>query len=89
MQLRPLFLLLALLPVACAMDNSPAAVCRRQAEKDLKIRSLEFGSFRNQSFAETYAGELAYLHRQDVLRCLQARGLAPQGGVEPVRTPIP
>ncbi|MGH7077627.1 MAG: hypothetical protein ACREFU_05965 [Acetobacteraceae bacterium] len=87
--LRVLVLLVALVPAACATDHSPEAFCRRQAENDPKIQSLEFSSGRNTSFAETHAGELVYLRRQDTLRCLQARGLVPGGGVEPVQPPIP
>lgn len=87
--LRLLILFLALVPAACATDHSPEAACRRQAEKDPKIQSLEFSSGRNTSFAETHAGELTYLRRQDTLRCLQSRGLIPEGGVEPVQPPIP
>ena len=89
MQIRSLLLLLALLLAACATDNSPQAECRRQANNDPEVKALFVDSLRNQSYAATHAGELAYLRRQATLRCLQDRGLASPGGVEPVRPAIP
>lgn len=89
MQLGPLLLLAALLPAACTVDNSPQAICRRQAERDPQIQSLEFDSAHSMRLAREDAGQLAYLRRQDAFRCLQDRGVIPQGGVEPVAPPTP
>lgn len=85
----PLLLLLALLPVACATDNSPQAVCRRQAEQDPKIQELEFMSAHSMALEETYKGQLTFLIREGTLRCLQDKGLLPSGGVEPIEPPTP
>lgn len=89
---EPLFLLVlaaALLPGGCATDHSPEAVCRRQAEQDPQIQQLEFMSAHSMALAKTNAGKLDFLRQQDVLQCLQAKGVIPQGGVEPVEKPIP
>ncbi len=89
MQLAAFLLPAALLLGACATDNSPTAVCRRQAEQDPKVKALEFSSAHSMALAETDAGELAFLRREDTLRCLQDKGVISEGGVEPVRPPMP
>ncbi|MGH7120053.1 MAG: hypothetical protein ACREFP_13860 [Acetobacteraceae bacterium] len=89
MQLRSVLLLAALLPAACATDHSPQALCRRQAERDPQIQALESSSAHSARLARENAGELAYLRREGTYRCLQDRGVVPQGGVEPVVPPTP
>jgi len=89
MQLGAFVLLAALLPAACASDNSPEAVCRRQAEQDPKVQELQFMSAHSMALAETNKGELTFLIREGTLRCLQDKGLVPTGGVEPVEPPMP
>lgn len=90
MKLRVLLLFATLLPSACATtDNFPDAACRRAAYDDPQARELAATMMQNQSVASTMQGQLKYLRRQAYLRCMQDRGLAVPGGVEPVRPPIP
>jgi len=86
MTLRVLVLLAALLPAACASsNNSPEAVCRRQAYDDPQVRALRVQMMRSYSANLGSQGQLQYLLRQATLRCLQDKGLAVPGGVEPVK----
>ena len=89
MKLRVFSLLATVLLAACATDDTPEAVCRRQADRDPAVHALAVQMLQNPAVAQTYAGELQYMRRQATLRCLQDKGLAVPGGVEPVRPPIP
>ncbi|HUC16942.1 MAG TPA: hypothetical protein VMA37_04545 [Acetobacteraceae bacterium] len=90
MTLRVLVLLAALLPAACApSDNSPEAVCRHQAYDDPQVRALRIQMMRSYSANLGSQGQLKYLLRQATLRCLQDKGVAVPGGVEPVQPANP
>ena len=74
------FLLLA----GCTTAETPQEACRRQSYKDPTVKQMimqQAGSpylFNNQQTALHQAEHTAMLH------CLQARGLAAPGGVEPM-----
>ncbi|HWA79113.1 MAG TPA: hypothetical protein VG848_02270 [Acetobacteraceae bacterium] len=90
MKLRVLALLAVLLPAACApSDDSPQAVCRRQAYDDPQVRALRVQMMQSSSANLGSRGQLQYLLRQATLRCLQDKGLAVPGGVEPVQPANP
>ncbi len=91
MKLRVLALLVALLlPAACASsDNSPEALCRQQAYSDPQVRALRIQMMQSSSANLGSQGQLQYLLRQATLRCLQDKGLAVPGGVEPVQPANP
>ncbi|HTU53266.1 MAG TPA: hypothetical protein VMF62_04775 [Acetobacteraceae bacterium] len=87
MKLRLLAPIAALLLAACSGggDNSPEAVCRRQAYNDPQVHALRIQMMQIPSASLGSQGQLQYLLNQATLRCLQDKGLAVPGGVEPVR----
>ncbi len=90
MKLRVLVPLAALLIAACQpTDNSPEAVCRRQAYNDPQVVALRIRMMQSASVDLGSKGELQYLLEQATLRCLQDKGLAVPGGVEPVQPTRP
>ena len=88
--MKRILLLLALALAACVgkmdMADTPSAQCERQAQDDPAVRALASqaatGSYMMQYNARQEQQEAT---RQATMRCLRLRGLAPQGGVEPVR----
>jgi outer membrane biogenesis lipoprotein LolB len=85
MTLRVLVSLAVLLLAACTTTgNSPQAACRSQANYDPQVRALRTSMVQNPSVALGSSGQLEYLIRQATIRCLQDKGLAVPGGVEPV-----
>ena len=85
MKLRVLAPFAAVLLAACATtDNSPQAVCRRQAYNDPQVNALRIRMMQSPSVNLGSNGQLQYLLQQATLRCLQDKGLAVPGGVEPV-----
>jgi hypothetical protein len=89
MKLRVLAPFAAFLLAACAGggDNSPEAVCRRQAYDDPAVRATRLQMMQVPSANLGLQGQLQYQLRQATMRCLQDKGLAVPGGVEPVRPP--
>ena len=84
MLLRVLTFCLVLLLGACANSDSPQAVCRRQASNDPEVRALTVQALIQPMMAPNYYPEIEFHRRQAELRCLQNKGLATPGGVEPV-----
>jgi hypothetical protein len=91
MKTLPLLAMLALplLLARCAPTpdlSTPQGQCRAQAENSPEVSRLigetSGGSPAQQAMARR---ELPLARRSAYIACLQARGLAPKGGVEPVR----
>ncbi|SHK35846.1 hypothetical protein SAMN02745194_04759 [Roseomonas rosea] len=86
---------LALLPLlgACVNDPLPRAntpeeaACRSEAERAPEVRAIyeRMPPAQNATARERVMGEVTAAERNAYLRCMRARGLAPRGGVEPVR----
>jgi hypothetical protein len=73
---------------ACALGesgNSPQAQCERQANDDPAVSEI----YSRTNGAYTRSGavneDLVVALRQATLRCLRQKGLAPPGGVQPLR----
>ena len=84
-----LVLLLPLALLACGpTGNSPEAECTRQAEQDPTVRSIyrDDQGYYTQQTGEARAN-LQWAKQQAFRKCMQAKGLLPAGGVEPVRPP--
>jgi hypothetical protein len=82
-------LVLALLPAACGgNDNSPQARCERQADQDPTVRSIYRGDQGDYTQLGPARSDLMWAKRQATLKCLREAGLAPPGGVEPIRPPV-
>ena len=69
MKPRVLSLLATLLLAACATNDSPEAVCRRQADRDPAVHALAVQMLQNSYVSQTYAGQLQYMRRPATLRC--------------------
>ncbi len=83
-------LLLALLLAGCAgPQGSPVErACQSQANDDPAVASLIMRGAGSESFHKDHIYDLRDAKREATLRCLRARGLAPQGGVAaPVHEP--
>jgi hypothetical protein len=81
-------LMLGVTMTACgfgAPDNSPQAQCEQQAMNDPAV--VEIYSRTNGAYTRsgTENADLVAAKRQATLRCLRQKGLAPPGGVQPVR----
>ena len=68
-----------------APDNSPQAQCEQQAMNDPAV--VEIYSRTNGAYTRSGAvnEDLVVALRQATLRCLRQKGLAPPGGVQPLR----
>lgn len=95
MNARPILLLLVLL-AGCARNDplppadTPAeAACRREAEASpaTKAGYARMPPANNVTQRERVMREIAAAERGAYLRCMRDKGLAPPGGVEPVRLP--
>jgi len=80
--------MLGVTTTACALggsDNSPQAQCERQANDDPAV--LEIYSRTNGAYTQsgTVNQDLVAALREATLRCMRQKGLAPPGGVQPVR----
>lgn len=84
MPFRAFALCSALLLGACATDGSPQAVCKRKASNDPQVRELSRQAMIQPLLAPNYYPQIEFYRRQANLRCLQEKGLATPGGVEPV-----
>lgn len=87
MKLRVLAPFAVFLLAACGgtADNSPEAICRRQAYDDPAVRAVRVQMMQIPSGPLALQGQLQYLLSQATIRCTQDKGLAVPGGVEPVR----
>ncbi|MBV8915760.1 MAG: hypothetical protein JOZ05_22325 [Acetobacteraceae bacterium] len=79
-------LLLAL--AACVTGDSPQAQCERQADQDPTVRSIYRGDQGDYTQLGPARSNLLWAKRQATIKCLQAKGVLPPGGVEPVRPPV-
>lgn len=74
---------------ACAStDNSPQAECARQAEQDPTVQAIYHGEQGDYTRLGPARSNLMWAKRQSITACLRAKGLAPPGGVEPIRPPV-
>jgi hypothetical protein len=81
-------LALALLLAGCAFgsaDNTPQGQCRLQADNDPTVKEFYQTTPGLYTVSGSANEELKVLVRDAYNRCLQAKGLAPPGGVEAVR----
>jgi hypothetical protein len=84
-----LVLLLPLALFACGpTGNGPDAECTRQAEQDPTVRSIYRGDQGDYTQIGPARTNLMWAKKQAYDRCMQAKGLAPPGGVEPIRPPV-
>ncbi len=67
--------------------GSPQAVCEAQADDDPKVTELRVKALGSPIEAVNLRSDIAFAHRQAMQACLRKLGLAPPGGVEPVRPP--
>jgi hypothetical protein len=83
-------LLLLLLLTACGVPqgDSPQVKCARQAQNDPSVLELYTGTSGLYMQSPAYQGELKARERQAEMKCLQRAGLAPTGGVEPIRPAV-
>jgi hypothetical protein len=83
------WLVLALLLTACAAkDNSPQAQCERQADQDPIVRSIYRGDQGDYTQLGQARSNLMWAKRDATVKCMQQKGLAPPGGVQPIRPPV-
>jgi hypothetical protein len=80
---------LGIVLAACgSADNSPKAQCERQALQDPTVQSIYRGDQGNYTDVTPARANLLWAKRMATLKCMQEKGLAPPGGVEPIRPPI-
>ena len=85
---RRLVALLAVVLAACgSADNSPQAQCERQADQDPTVQSIYRGDQGDYTRVGVARSNLLWAKRMATLTCMQEKGLAPPGGVEPIRPP--
>lgn len=94
---RPTISLMGLLLLAACGVNDPLppattpgeAACRREAETSPAVRAgyARLPPPANADLFNRAKAEIAATERGAYFRCLRDRGLAPPGGVEPVRPP--
>jgi hypothetical protein len=77
-----------LLMASCAADNTPQAQCARQADQDPTVLSIYRGDQGDYTQVGLARSNLLFAKRQATIACLQAKGVLPPGGVEPVRPPV-
>jgi hypothetical protein len=77
-----------LLMVSCSADDTPQAQCVRQADQDPTVRSIYRGDQGDYTRIGPARSNLMFAKRQATIACLQAKGILPPGGVEPVRPPV-
>jgi hypothetical protein len=84
-----LWLVLPLLLAGCGIlgprSSSPQAECEWQANSDPKVESLSLQEFNRNTQSPDLRPDIAVAKHEATVRCLQARGLVPPGGVQPVR----
>jgi hypothetical protein len=77
-----------LLMVSCSADDTPQAQCERQADQDPTVLSIYRGDQGDYTQVGLARSNLLFAKRQATIACLQAKGILPPGGVEPVRPPV-
>jgi hypothetical protein len=77
-----------LLIASCSADNTPLAQCERQAEQDPTVLSIYRGDQGDYTRLGPARSNLMFAKREATITCLQAKGILPPGGVEPVRPPV-
>jgi hypothetical protein len=85
MRVAALALLLAV--AGCARDNSPRGVCERESWNDPIVKLLMEKIAGNPTQQDIWEPELDRARKRATVRCLQAAGVLPAGGVEPVIPP--
>ncbi len=77
-----------LLMASCSADNTPQAQCERQADRDPTVLSIYRGDQGDYTQVGLARSNLLFAKRLATIACLQAKGVLPPGGVEPVRPPV-
>jgi hypothetical protein len=80
--------MLGLAMTACAFgasDNTPQAQCERQAMEDPAVAEIYTRTNGYYTMSGTENADLVAAKRQATLRCMRQKGLAPPGGVQPVK----
>jgi hypothetical protein len=85
---RALAAMLALGLTCCDTGNSPQEQCERQADQDPTVQSIYRGDQGDYRQVGQARSNLLWAKRMVTLKCMQQKGLAPPGGVEPVRPPV-
>jgi hypothetical protein len=73
---------------SCSADNTSQAQCERQADQDPMVLSIYRGDQGDYTQIGPARSNLMFAKRQATIKCLQAKGILPPGGVEPVRPPV-
>lgn len=82
-------LALLLLLAGCGpTGNGPEAECARQAEQDPTVQSIYRGDQGDYTREGPARSNLMWAKQQAMQKCLRGKGLAPKGGVEPIRPPV-
>ena len=82
-------LLLPFALLACGQTgNNPDAECTRQAEQDPTVQSIYRGDQGDYTRIGPARSNLMWAKQQAYTKCMQAKGLAPPSGVEPIRPPV-
>jgi hypothetical protein len=68
--------------------NSPDEQCDQQAERDPTVLSIYRGDQGDYTQTGPARSNLLWAKRMAKLKCMQQKGLAPPGGVEPIRPPV-
>ncbi len=80
--------MLVLLLASCGgAPKGPEAECERQANNDPTVMSIYRGDQGDYTQPSPARSNLIWAKRQATLKCLRQKGLAPPGGVEPIRPP--
>jgi hypothetical protein len=72
----------------CDRGNSPQAECQRQAEQDPTVQSIYRGDQGDYTSVGVARSNLLWAKRMAMQKCMQEKGLAPPGGVEPIKPPV-
>lgn len=83
-----LALLLFVLAACGPTGGTPEADCARQAERDPTVQSIYRGEQGDYTQIGVARSNLMWAKRQAIQKCMQQKGLAPKGGVEPIRPPV-
>jgi hypothetical protein len=71
--------------VVTPQDDSPEAVCRREAYNDPKVKALLVQNLGWAAPDQTLLYQISLAERAATQKCLQDKGIAVRGGVEPVQ----
>jgi hypothetical protein len=85
---RHVLMLMLTLTACSSADNSPQAQCDLQADQDPTVQSIYRGDQGDYTRIGPPRSNLLWAKQQAELKCMREKGLAPPGGVEPIRPPV-